>query len=159
MKKYQTFILLLLLLNSCKKNEKMQYTPQNFLNVNKLDQNEYIIISSDELSIVPPLSVVKQKGYEMKSFDYSKVDINNFPKIKELVFYNHFVECLPNNVYQANQLENIGIKYSTNVDFEKEIKKIKKIKSLKILDVSLSLIDDDKFLLFKENLKNVEIIY
>ncbi|UPQ80708.1 hypothetical protein M0M57_07670 [Flavobacterium azooxidireducens] len=132
--KISNFYIVAIIVEFVKKNEKMEYSPQNFLNVNKLDQNEYIIISSDEFTIVPPLSVVKQKGYEMKSFDYSKVDINNFPKIKELVFYNHFVECLLNNVYQANQLESIQIKYCTNVDFEKEIKKILKIKILKILD-------------------------
>jgi hypothetical protein len=152
-------LLFLLITISCNKLKKMEFSINEFLNNDSVIMADFIVINSEESLVIPPLSVIKQRPDLIKTFDYSKIDMSNYPDLEELVFFNHFVNSLPNNIFEIERLEKIQIKYGLNTNLNTELEKLKKIKKLKELDVSLSLINEEKLEFLKSELKNIEVIY
>jgi hypothetical protein len=137
----------------------MELSINEFVNNDNVIMTDFIVINSEESLVIPPISVIKQSPDLIKTFDYSKIDMSNYPDLQELVFFNHFVNSLPNNIFETERLEKIQIKYGLNTNLNTELEKLKKIKKLKELDVSLSLINEEKLEFLKSELKNIEVIY
>lgn len=138
----------------------MELTPIDFLNNKVYSHNiKELLVSDLSFKIIPPLHLVRDNPKLVVSYDYSNVDFSCYPKLESLVFFNHFVDALPNNLFLSSNLIEIELGFGPNVSIEKEIIKLKKIQCLKFLDISMSIMTEEEMEIVRRELIGIEVVF